>query len=100
MAVHTVKVLTGGVVDVQSVKAKKPNPSAGNVGDQVQWTPAGPGATSYRIVFGPDNPFSGNNFPVPSGPQSVREDAADGVHNYDVTNSAGGVLADPDVDVE
>jgi hypothetical protein len=100
MARHTVKVLAGGAVDVQSVKAKKPNPASKTEGDEVRWLPGGPDATSYRIVFGSDNPFSGNNFPVPSGFQPVRQDAAPGKHAYNVTTSTGGVLMDPDVDVE
>jgi|RhiMethySRZTD1v2_1073278.scaffolds.fasta_scaffold603944_2 hypothetical protein len=96
MAQHTVVVRPDGSVNMQSVKAKRPNSGTGTQGDEVQWN----GATTYWIVFPGDSPFAGNSFQVGSGFHSVQENARTGRHNYDVRTSAGVLLADPDVDVE
>jgi len=70
--------------------------------DEVRWVAAGGGP--FTIVFTPLSPFSGNNFPVAvgnpwtSGPPVHGE--IDKTYKYQVRNSAGAILDDPDVLIE
>lgn len=91
MAVKPVAVNANGSVVPDSVPAKRQI-------DSVRWNGA-PNRHTIHFINSP-SPFGGNDFPVPTPALSVLEGATPGKHYYEVRDSSGAVMADPDVDVE
>jgi hypothetical protein len=72
-----------------------------SAGDQVRWVAAGGGP--FTIVFTPDSPFPGNNFPVSVGNPYTSGPASNGVidrrYKYQVFDR-GVKVDDPDILIE